>query len=158
MSNFFTLASKNSNKTTTPITLILCSEYKSWLEEQPQETQTWLNSNHYDGKGYCILPKHDGSILQVIYGISGEEGFFVAGDLAVKLPSGQYFVDEVLSAQALLPTSTYLNFLISWGLSCYSFAPYKTNKKAAIESLATLCVESQTLIDEATSYKGFTEL
>ena len=123
MSSFFTLASENSNKTTTPITLILCSEYKSWLEGQSQAVQTWLNSNHYQGKGHCILPKHDGTISRVIYGISGEEGFFVAGDLALKLPPGQYFVDETLSEQALLPPSTYLNFLISWGLSCYSFAP-----------------------------------
>lgn len=152
MSSFFTLASTSPNKTDSPITLILCSEYQLWFEDQTQTVQTWLNSNHYEGKGYCILPNQDGSILRVIYGITGHEGFFIAGDLAVQLPPGQYFIDEELSQNALSTPSVFLNFLISWGLSCYRFAPYKTTENTRQKSSPTLSVVSQELIDEATSY------
>jgi len=152
MSSFFTLTSTSANKTNIPITLILCSEYQSWLKGQTQTVQTWLNSNHYEGKGYCILPNQDGSILRVVYGITGQEGFFIAGDLALQLPSGQYFIDEDPSQHALSTPSTFLNFLISWGLSCYRFAPYKTNADFKKKLLPTLCITSQELIDEATSY------
>jgi leucyl aminopeptidase len=150
MSSFFTLASPNVDRTDIPITLILCSEYKSWLKKQTPTIQTWLNANHYEGKGHCILPNQDGSIARVIYSITGNEGFFVAGDLALELPSGQYFIDRDSSQAALAPPSTLLNFLIGWGLSCYHFAPYKTNAK--IKSSPTLSDASEELINEATSY------
>jgi len=152
MSSFFTLASENSNKTDTPITIILCSEYPSWLEDQTQEIQTWLNSNRYEGKGYCIIPNQDGKFLRVIYGITGNEGFFIAGDLALQLPPHQYFIDQDSSRHALSIPSIFLNFLISWGLSCYRFAPYKTNINPKKKPLPTLSVASTELIDEATSY------
>jgi len=152
MSSFFTLASTSSNKIDTPITLILCSEYQLWFEDQPQTVQTWLNSNHYEGKGYCILPNQDGSILRVIYGVTGQEGFFIAGDLALQLPPGQYFIDEELSHNVLSTPSSLLNFLISWGLSCYRFAPYKTNNNAKQKPLPTLSALSKEIIDEASSY------
>mgnify|MGYP000432674287 CR=1 FL=1 len=152
MSSFFTLASTNTNKADTPITLIPCSEYQLWLEDQTPEVQTWLNSNHYKGKGYCILPNQDGSISRIIYGITGQEGFFIAGDLALQLPPNQYFIDQDSSQQALSMPSALLNFLISWGLSCYRFAPYKTNKNAKQKPLPTLSVPSKEIINEATSY------
>jgi leucyl aminopeptidase len=152
MSSFFTLASKKPAKTDIPITLTLCSEYPSWLEAQTKSVQTWLNSNNYEGKGSCILPNQDGSISRVIYGITGQEGFFIAGELALQLPPGQYLIDQESSQKALLPSSTLLNFLISWGLSCYQFSPYKTTENTKKKSSPTLSVTSQELINEATSY------
>jgi leucyl aminopeptidase len=152
MSSFFSLASKNSAKTDIPITLSLCSEYQSWLEVQTTSVQNWLNSNNFKGKGYCIIPNQDGSISRIIYGITGQEGFYIAGNLATQLPQGQYFIDLESSNEALSPPSTLLNFLISWGLSCYRFAHYKTAANLNENSFPMLSVASQALIDEATSY------
>jgi len=147
MARFFTLAT--SEISGIPITLINSSEYELWLENQNAQERNWLSSNNYKGQGVCILPDQDGNISRVIYGISGDEGFFIAGDLALQLPATQYFIDEHLSENVLSTTANYLNFLISWGLSCYRFAPYKTSDEKA---LPTLSVSSQDLIDESMSY------
>jgi len=147
MARFFTLAT--SELSSIPITLINSSEYESWLENQNSQEKNWLLSNNYRGQGVCILPTPDGNISRVIYGISGDEGFFIAGDLALQLPATQYVIDEHLSGNALPTPASYLNFLISWGLSCYRFAPYKTSDEKA---LPTLAVSSQDLIDESMAY------
>jgi len=152
MSSFFTLASPDSKKVSIPITLIIFSEYSSWFKSQTTQEKNWLESNNYTGKGFCLLPNQDGSISRVIYGIPDNEDFFIAGDLALQLPSGNYIIDESSSKKALSTPLTHLNFLISWGLSCYQFAPYKTNKTPNDNPLPILVASSQNLIDEAVSY------
>lgn len=152
MSSFLTLASPNIGNTNIPITLILSSGYNAWLENQTQTIKNWLSSNSYEGKGFCLLPNDDGTISRVIYGIRGNEGFYIAGDLALGLPSGQYFIDQDSSTEALTPSSTLLNFAISWGLSLYKYSPYKTKTNSKTKHPATLTIESQELLEEASSY------
>ena len=152
MSSFFSLTSTHSNKEHIPITLIQFSEYQSWLQDQTKETKNWLNSNRYEGTGICILPNQDGSICRIIYGITGQEGFFIAGDLALKLPQGQYAIDEIQSKHVLSIPSAKINFLVSWGLSCYNFSPYKTSTQSKTETLPILALSSKELIDEATAH------
>lgn len=139
MKNQFIVANEG-----TPISIIFSDTYSAWRETQNSFIQNWLNSNNFDGKGFCLIPDEKGHISSVIYCLDREFDFFIAGDLPVQLPSGQYQlknIPEDIKEQEQFK----LEFAISWGLASYNYDRYKKSTKV----LATLALNSQELIDSA---------
>lgn len=110
----------------TPIVLMQSSDYAQWLEAQDAATRSWIASNQFEAPGSMLLPEANGALKQVLLVVKNLSDFFVAGDLALKLPAGAYQLD--LDACPALSEAeqkrVQQNFLTSWGLSLYRYDRY----------------------------------
>src|SRR3989338_8685208 len=77
----------------TPIVLMQSSDYPQWLETQDAATQAWIASNQFEAPGSMLLPDANGALKQVLHVVKNLSDFYVAGDLALKLPAGAYQLD-----------------------------------------------------------------
>jgi leucyl aminopeptidase len=140
-----------------PISIIDSENYHNWLAQQSEYAQNWLKVNAYDGKGLATLPDENGQLAQCIFGIKNQSDFFIAGDLALQLPSHQYCIDSIdasLLAGHASDMQFRKEFAISWGLSCYRYEKYKKQTKA----LPILALNSQEVLDEVASFVSSTFL
>jgi len=114
-----------------PISLISTNDFQGWLKQQNQQTQNWLDCNNFNGQGVSTIPSAEGQISKVLYVISEEHDFFIAGDLALTLPPQQFILNDISDSLLSKYTNTEqleTEFAISWGLSAYKFELYKKNE------------------------------
>ena len=130
-----------------PILVLYTEDYGNWLLQQKENTSKWLTANHFEGKGQCIVPNTTGGISCIIYGISKDSDYFVAQDLALKLPPAQYALDlSNLKLDNEKSTQKFeIDFASTWALSCYRFEKYKKNNKP----LPTLSINSEDNLQKA---------
>ena len=129
----------------TPIIVIFSENYDSWLENQEINIRNWLSSTKFDGLGFRIIPDSEGRISKVVYGISSDYDYFIAGDLPNLLPEGQYHISELPAELKPKESEKFtLEFAISWGLASYSYNRYKNRNK----QLPVLAIARQLLLDD----------
>jgi leucyl aminopeptidase len=113
-------------QSSTPIVLMHTSDYPQWLERQEAACQAWLAANRFEAPGSMLLPDGNGALKQVLLVVKNLSDFFVAGDLALKLPAGNYQLDlthcPALSDEQ--KRQVQQNFLTGWGLSLYRYDRY----------------------------------
>lgn len=125
----------------TPLTLVETSSYDNWLGQQPEALKNWLTSTSYKGKGISLIPGTDGSLGQVVVGVEDMASHFICGDLAEKLPAGDYRLEGDDNLQKLAA--------FSWGLGAYQFDRYK---KADDKPRPQLVLPGQELVDETEKF------
>ncbi len=114
--------------TGTPILLMREEDYSDWHEQQSETVRNWLAANAYEGKGSFLLSDTSGQLSSVVYIPQDMESFFIAGDLPVNLPAGQYTLDT--SFFSAKPSDLVERFAVSWGLASYRFERYIEAGKA----------------------------
>jgi leucyl aminopeptidase len=130
----------------TPIVLMHKSDYSQWLANQEPAIQTWLAANRFEAPGSMLLPDSNGTLKQVLHVVKNLSDFFVAGDLALKLPAGTYHLDLGVCT-ALSDTEQCqirLNFLTGWGLSLYRYDRYLQKDDDKKPQPKLLCADDTT--------------
>ncbi|WP_394147865.1 leucyl aminopeptidase family protein [Shewanella atlantica] len=121
----------------TPLTILHSDSYADWLAQQGQQTQNWLATTQFNGKGMSLIPDANGELAQVILVSSETDSYWLCGDLVTQLPAGQYAItgsDEQVKVAAF-----------SWGLGAYTFDRYKASDKVYPQ----LVLPTQAQADEA---------
>ncbi|WP_086934747.1 leucyl aminopeptidase family protein [Agarilytica rhodophyticola] len=121
-----------------PIRVIKDDNYEQWLAEQSVFIRNWLVHSGFEGKGYCLIPKQDGHLDQVVVVVTDDHSVWQLSDLAKALPEASYYLEgssEQLAAAAL-----------GWILGQYQFTEYKDGVKHA-----TLCVNDETVVNNVTA-------
>ncbi|MEX1214924.1 M17 family metallopeptidase [Saccharospirillum sp.] len=103
-----------------PLTLLESREFESWTQGRPGEQVAWLRASGFTGKGLALLPGENGELAEVVLGVASLDDQWILGDLAKRLPEGDYLVqgsDELLDRAGL-----------SWLLGNYQFDRYKISE------------------------------
>lgn len=121
---------------------IIKSHFVTWFKSQNPEQQRWMKANRFlaDPGTYCFMPKSNGNLAQVIAGLSSAEDFWSLGDLPLRLPEGNYQIQE--SESIWRQAEQWREAVIAWGLGCYSFSRYQRKNRKPDLSKARLLIPS----------------
>jgi leucyl aminopeptidase len=113
----------------TPIVTVLSANYSAYVAEQSQKVRAWLAVSGFTAKPhtFALIPADDGTIANVIVGVSQAEDIFALSHLPFQLPTGTYR----LATNVLTPYASAL----SWALGTYQFSRYKKSPKSAAQLL-----------------------
>lgn len=109
------------------------STFETWRVNQSKFIQQWIQDNRFnsDPGTICFVPDAQGKLSMVLLGVSSVDDFWVFGDLPLRLPEGNYFLDVTSS---MWPQSEqWQRALIAWGLGSYCFNRYQ--KRGPLPSL-----------------------
>ncbi|ABV36099.1 Leucyl aminopeptidase [Shewanella sediminis HAW-EB3] len=121
----------------TPLTILHTDSYADWLAQQEQQTQNWLSSTQFSGKGMSLIPAANGELAQVILVSAETESYWLCGDLVNQLPAGQF---AITGSEEQIKVAAF-----SWGLGAYTFDRYKASEKV----FPQLVLPTQAQADEA---------
>ncbi|KTF16683.1 leucyl aminopeptidase family protein [Pseudoalteromonas sp. H105] len=103
-----------------PLSFVTRSNLSDWLEQQSIFLQNWLKSCDFKKHGLAlVVNEQSGSLAHAYCLVDSLDDFWLAGDLASKLPEGRYQIqdlDEKLEQIAL-----------GFMLGGYEFSEYKVN-------------------------------
>jgi len=138
----------NADNQGTPLTILEKKHYENWLNEQKPQCQTWLANIAFTGNGLALIPNPDGTLNQALFVVKDTSDYFACGDLITKLPAGQYLLQaDKENKQAIA---------FSWLIGAYKFDRYLKSDNE--QTLASLAINDQTLVDEAIKYAEATAL
>lgn len=121
----------------TPLSILHTDAFDAWLAEQAPQTQNWLASTQFSGKGMSLIPSANGELSQAIFVTSEPESYWVCGDLVNLLPAGQY---QIKATEEQIKVAAF-----SWGLGAYKFDRYKKNDK----QYPTLVIDNPKIVEQA---------
>ena len=121
----------------TPLIVKNQSEYDQWQQTLPQESQNWLVSTAFSGKGLTLLPSASGQLEQAVF-FCDTSDYFCCGDLAKLLPAGEYHCDE--SDADLLA-----KIIFGWLVGSYRFSAFKSEQEQ--QPAAQLFIDNQNVFD-----------
>lgn len=110
----------NAGQQGTPLLVLTEADYLNWLEQQPPLTQNWLNATGFKAPGLTTIPDESGHISQALWVAKNLQDHFAAGDLANRLPQGDYYLSNITD------TATLTRIAFAWGVGAYRFERYKT--------------------------------
>mgnify|MGYP000566092637 CR=1 FL=1 len=103
-----------------PLTVLESREFETWAQGRPEAQAAWLRASGYTGKGLALVPGEGGSLAEVLLGVASLDDPWILGDLAKRLPEGDYQLkgsDEFLDRAGL-----------GWLLGTYRFDRYKSSE------------------------------
>ncbi|WP_157600200.1 leucyl aminopeptidase family protein [Saccharospirillum impatiens] len=103
-----------------PLTVLESREFETWAQGRPAEQVAWLSTTGFTGKGLVLLPGEDGALAEVLLGVASLDDQWLLGDLARRLPEGDYWLqgaDDFLDRAGL-----------GWLLGTYRFDSYKSTE------------------------------
>lgn len=118
---------KKSDGLTTPIVPIPQKAFESWLAQQSERDQNWINQQRFTAKpdSFCWIPTPDGtSVERVLLGVGNSADFLPWGGLPWNLPQGIYHIEGQINEQ---------DTALAWGLGAYAFTRYRSNPKTAAQ-------------------------
>jgi len=108
---------------------LIKASFETWLSHQDSYLQNWVKANRFlaDSNTICLIPNQEGQLSHVLIGMAGVDDFWVFGDLATRLPEGQYKIepDEAIWLQA----EQWQRAAIAWGLGSYYFSRYQNKNR-----------------------------
>ena len=116
-----------------PLSFIVQNDLATWQAQQPIFLQNWLNSCDFAKQGLALVVNpQSGALSQVYCLVNSVDDFWLAGELASKLPAGIYQVQEC--EQQLEQIA--LGFI----LGGYEFSEYKA--KGAVKAQLAIADEA----------------
>lgn len=102
---------------------VLTGHVEQFISSQTIEVRQWLNANEFSAKSgqVCIMPKANGQIKCIYFGLNNETDLTAYAKLAKALPQGTYYFEGEINIEAA----------VFWGLSQYQFDKYKKSDKRA---------------------------
>ncbi|MDF2940465.1 MAG: pepA 2 [Gammaproteobacteria bacterium] len=102
-----------------------------YLKSQDDFTRQWLSSVNFDAEvgKMCSIPDHSGHIKQVLVAVNPKNSLWSLAECPKQLPVGTYELQD--SFHLLDPEKAALG----WGLACYRFDRYASNKKGTSAQL-----------------------
>lgn len=123
---FTCYAPKKSDGLTTPIVAIPRKAFVSWLTQQSERHQNWINQQRFTAKpnSFGWLPTQDGTgVERVLLGVENSADFLPWGGLPLNLPQGTYHIFHEMNEEDAT------NAALAWGLGAYAFTRYKPANK-----------------------------
>ncbi|MCH2057117.1 MAG: leucyl aminopeptidase family protein [Thalassotalea sp.] len=140
MSNYLRVGQAN-----TPLYVFNPESYFSWLTAQNQQTQNWITSTCFSGKGLAVIPNNNGGLEAAVFIVENTSEYFACGELANLLPNGDYQLVVDADQEAIC-----FGFLIG----TYQFERYKEKQS----DFPTLFVGEQSLVDTVSNLVSATSL
>lgn len=104
------------------INLLKKADFEGWLNIQETRLKNWVKVNRFCAEpgAVCLIPDQYGELSQVLAGLDAVDDFWMFGDLASRLPEGDYDAGAIDS-----------HAVVAWGLGCYHFNRYqKKNRRS----------------------------
>lgn len=140
MSNYLRVGQAN-----TSLYVFNPESYSSWLIAQNQQTQNWITSTSFNGKGLAVIPNNEGGLEAAVFVVESTNEYFACGELANLLPKGDYQLVADADQEAIC-----FGFLIG----TYQFERYKEKHS----DFPRLYVEEQSLVDTVSNLVSATSL
>lgn len=128
------LACFSSDSAATPIHLIPKDQIETWKSEQTDFIQNWLKRSAQKSDSYTLIPSAEGEIECVLFPVKADADFYLAGDLPVQLPPGNYAL-ELTGFPEPDNAALRAQFAISWGLASYRFERYLDKETSEARTL-----------------------
>lgn len=92
---------------------------EQFISSQVIEVRQWLMANEFKAKSgqICMMPRGNGQIKCVYFGLKEDNDAIAFAKLAKSLPAGSYYFEGTIKQEAA----------IFWGLAQYQFSQYKEN-------------------------------
>lgn len=103
-----------------PLTVLESREYETWAQGRPEAQVAWLRASGFTGKGLALVPGEGGSLAEVLLGVASLDDPWVLGDLARRLPEGDY---QLKGSGEFLDRAG-----LGWLLGTYRFDRYKSSE------------------------------
>ena len=99
-----------------PLTVLESREFETWAQGRPEAQVAWLRASGYTGKGLALVPGEGGALAEVLIGVASLDDPWVLGDLAKRLPEGDYqFVVYSFSDRfGESPVGSMLSLNLTW--------------------------------------------
>lgn len=110
-----------ASETSTPIILLLASDYAHWHAQLSVDNQTWLTRQKFSGKPGQFAWLSDPAQVIVVW--DGTPSPSTIGGLPMSLPEGRYHLSEPVDELVV----------IGWGLGAYQFDRYLTPTRPPAE-------------------------
>lgn len=133
------LCTVSETQSPTLLTIMEASTFKPWKAEQPDSIQEWLQATGYEGNGFAFLPDESSGVSAVLFVCKDLSDVFATGELADKLPAGDYILSDNLSDAVIR------NIAFAWGAATYRFDRYKKSSKV----LPRLGLASDSILEQA---------
>ena len=80
------------SKQAIPLHPVMADEYDDWLDNIPGHQRAWLQAAGFKARPgqWCSLPRDDGHLDAVVFGMQAEGWISQLAGLATKLPAGDY--------------------------------------------------------------------
>lgn len=125
-----------------PIRVIAKKDYAEWLKTESKLTKDWLAASQFrvDSETLRIIPDEKGKISRVLCCVTNPESLWEAGGIALNLPEGAYFFEDVDNVSS---------YAIAWGLSAYQFSRYKkpTREPAKLVVPSKLLTQVENIVE-----------
>ncbi len=111
----------DASTSSVPIFVVQRTELESWLDQKGNPISSWAKQVGFQAKPgeICIVPSTNGEITAVLLGIVDPNNALQIGNLATRLPKGNYAL-----AMDWKPEQLQLAAM-AWGLAHYRFTQYK---------------------------------
>ena len=111
-----------------PVRVLAPDAVDAWRREAAPRAAAWAAATGFDGRNatVCLLPGDDGRLAEVLVAADPAADTFALGDLAQRLPAGDYRLaaglDEPTAARALL----------GFALGAYRFTRYRSDERGLV--------------------------
>jgi leucyl aminopeptidase len=150
----------------TPLTAVMTASLRSVLSKLGKSAAHWVGANDFRAEPgtFCVLPDAQGRRKRVLAGIAGVDDLYALAGLPLKLPAGNYRLDD------LGPALDAERAALGWGLGAYQFTRYRKATRApaklavdittlrAIEARLDACQRVRDLVNTPTEDLGPTQL
>ena len=111
-----------------PVRVLAPDAVDAWRRDAAPRAAAWAAATGFDGRDatVCLLPGDDGRLSEVLVAADPDADTFALGDLAQRLPAGDYRLaaglDEPTAARALL----------GFALGAYRFTRYRSDERGLV--------------------------
>jgi len=111
----------------TPIHPVNGDTLKAWLKRQDKAVQSWVAASGFSGDAGALLaiPRKDGSVTGMLYGVSDDDSLYAYADLPGRLPKNDagYYIDKKMTGKRATQAA------LGWVMGSYQFTKYISGKK-----------------------------
>ena len=135
----------DDGRSATAIHVISTATLATWRQSQDHRTRAWLDASDFKAEANEVvrLADADGSPGRLIAGIGAGATLESLGELAAKLPAGDYRLLGVEDAR--VTDDEAYRLALGWGLGAYRYAGYKSEPEG---EAARLLVADARVLDE----------
>jgi leucyl aminopeptidase len=111
-----------------PVRLLTPATFETWRREAPPRDAAWAEATGFDARPgtQCLLPDGDGRLAAVLASGDPQQDPFVLGELAQRLPPGDYRLAEALD------DATASDALLGFALGAYRFTRYREGEARTV--------------------------
>jgi len=115
-----------------PVRVVAPDALDAWRRGATPRAAAWAAANGFDGRDVtlCMLPDEDGGLAEVLVAGDPARDVFALGDLAQRLPAGDYRLAG--AGAATLDEPAALRALLGFALGAYRYTRYRADARGQV--------------------------